>query len=892
MKELLMPSEVSERQKICVIHGVGGIGKTQLAIEYARLHKARYTSFFWLDGKTEESLIRSLLLIASRLPKGQVPGVDNQEIKGLEESRKRAQEVLQWFAFKENTQWLLVYDNIDKTSYEEETSDQNTESSSTYDITRYFPRGDTGSIIITTRLQRLVSLGSQVHLRKVDVLDGLLILEKRAGRSLKRTGISLVERLGRLPLALVFAGSYISKTTIVKYLELYNKSWMELHKTMKNSYDYPERTIITTWQISFDELKLRNEGAAKLLQLWGYLDNHELWFQLLQWKGYEQEAPSWLQKITATELRFLATIDSLLNYSLIEQNDSNEAYSLHAVVHDWIQASINEMDGEGLLQTAITTVGLAVPGDHMRDFSALQRQLLPHVIRLSQFWSQASEIQNTLNDNPYLASLHNLGNLYQNQDRLTEAEAVYKQALVGYEKVLGTEHISTLHTVRNLGQLYQVQGRLAEAEAMYKRALVGYEKALGTEHVSALVTVDNLGNLYQNQDRFAEAEAMYKRSLMGKEKALSTEHTSTLDTVNNLGILCLNQGRLAEAEAMYQRALMGYEKVLGTEHVSTLVTVDNLGNLYQKQGRFAEAEAMYKRALVGREKALGTEHMSTLHTVNRLGNLYQDQDRLAEAEAMYKQALVGREKVLGTEHESALDTVNNLGKLYCKQGRLAEAEAMYKRALLGYEKVLGTEHTSTLHTVHNLGKLYQDQGQPAEAESMYKRALVGREKALGIEHALTLDTVNNLGNLYCKQGRLAEAEAMYKRALVGMEKVLGIEHMSTLGTVNSLGILYLLQGRLAEAEAMYKRALVGREKVFGTEHTSTLFTVNSLGIIYCKQGRLAEAEAMYMRALVGYEKVLGTEHASTLFTINSLEALYCDQGRLAEADAMHEWRLK
>lgn len=188
MKEQLMPNEVSIRRKICVVHGLGGIGKTQLAIEYARLYKASYTSFFWLDGKTEESLIEGLLLIASRLPKGQIADVDGQEIEGLEESRKIAQEVLQWFSLKENVQWLLVYDNVDRTSYEEDMSDQTAKPFSTYDITQYFPRGDSGSIIITTRLQRLVSLGSQVYVRMLDVLDSLLILEKHAGRTLKRIG--------------------------------------------------------------------------------------------------------------------------------------------------------------------------------------------------------------------------------------------------------------------------------------------------------------------------------------------------------------------------------------------------------------------------------------------------------------------------------------------------------------------------------------------------------------------------------------------------------------------------------------------------------------------------------------------------------------------------------
>jgi hypothetical protein len=185
MEKQLTPGEVRDRRKICVIHGLGGMGKTQLAIEYARLHKDQYTSFFWIDGKTEESLIQSLLRIASRLPKSQLSGINTQKIEGLEESRKAAQGILKWFAHPSNTQWLLVFDNIDETSYEE--PDQHSGNSS-YDITQYFPRSDTGSIIVTTRLQRLVSLGSSLPLRKLGVLDGLLILENHTRCSLRRSG--------------------------------------------------------------------------------------------------------------------------------------------------------------------------------------------------------------------------------------------------------------------------------------------------------------------------------------------------------------------------------------------------------------------------------------------------------------------------------------------------------------------------------------------------------------------------------------------------------------------------------------------------------------------------------------------------------------------------------
>jgi hypothetical protein len=103
---------------------------------------------------------------------------------------------------------------------------------------------------------------------------------------------------------------------------------------MKKRNDYRERTIITTWQISFDEIKIRDEGAVKLLRLWGYIDNQELWFQLLLWPRWKNAAPGWLQQIMATEISFLATVDTLLGYSLIERNGNSETYSMHAVVHD------------------------------------------------------------------------------------------------------------------------------------------------------------------------------------------------------------------------------------------------------------------------------------------------------------------------------------------------------------------------------------------------------------------------------------------------------------------------------------------------------------------------------------------------------------------------------
>ncbi|KAG9658774.1 hypothetical protein KCU95_g19837, partial [Aureobasidium melanogenum] len=134
-------------------------------------------------------------------------------------------------------------------------------------------------------------------------------------------------------------------------------------------------------------------------------------------------------------------------------------------------------------------------------------------------------------------------------------------------------------SLNNLGNLYVDQGKPTEAEAIYKRASSGYEKALGGEHTFTLSFVNNLSNLYRAQDKLAEAEAMYKRALAGYEEALGAEHTSTLDTTNNLGFLYLDQIRLAEAEEMYKRALIGYEKAFGAVHMHTLRAVNILAHV-------------------------------------------------------------------------------------------------------------------------------------------------------------------------------------------------------------------------------------------------------------------------------------------------------------------------
>ncbi|KAL1893605.1 hypothetical protein Sste5346_006436 [Sporothrix stenoceras] len=613
LEQCLLPRRLQfrheQRRKIFVLHGLGGVGKTQLAANFARRYQATFSSVFWLDGRSEDRLRQSLA----------------------------GSDVLDWLARPDNVDWLLIFDNVDQDHEQGGTT-------SVFDIRRYLP-GDHGSILITTTLLQLAQLGNPKHAKKLKKVDDNLskaIFEQWYGGELvlDTAGRELLRLLDGLPLALAQAAAYCRETglDIASYVRLYNQQWGDLMApdTEPGSplIDYDQQRVGTTWTISLKAIETRSKSAANLLRLWAFIANKDLWYGLLQAAAVSQEDeqwPEWLREIAENQAKFLNTVRLLLRYSMIEVQESEQgSYNLHPSLASLYRDQGRLPEAEAMYQRALQGYEKALGSDHTST----------------------------------LDMVNNLGVLYRDQGRLPEAEAMFQRALQGKEKALGPDHASALATVNNLGNLYCDQGRLPEAEAMFLRALQGKEKALGPDHTSTLNTVGNLGSLYRDQGRLLEAEAMHQRALQGCEKALGPDHTSTLDTVNNLGVLYRDQGRLQEAEAMFQRALQGKEKALGPDHTSTLDTVNNLGVLYRDQGQLQEAEAMYQRALQGKEKALGPDHTSTLVMVGNLGVLYRDQGRLPEAEAMYQRALQGYEKALGPDHTSTLTTVNNLGNLY------------------------------------------------------------------------------------------------------------------------------------------------------------------------------------------------------------------------------------
>jgi tetratricopeptide (TPR) repeat protein len=436
------------------------------------------------------------------------------------------------------------------------------------------------------------------------------------------------------------------------YIRLYHASWDQLQETSPGLSSYEDRTLYSTWQISYDRVRQQNQLSAQVLCLWAYFDNQDLWFGLLE-SGASQELP-WIQQLTRNELVFHSTMRVLCDYGLVEVNCSGSGelaprgYSIHSCIHSWASSVLNQHWDRNLTRLALNCTASCMPNKDAAKWWLIQRRLLKHAARCSYF-----VFNDLVPENGLHLALHGLGDFYADQGKLADAEAMYKRALVRREEELGSEDMSTLKTVHKLGVVYRNMGRQAEAKQMYERALAGRERALGTEHIATLYIVSSLSILERDLGNFNVSEQMYNRALTGFVKTLGPDHTSTLYTVNSMGILYRKQGKFVEAERLARWALKGREKAMGPEHTSTLDTVESLAILYRELERFGEAEQLHLRALDGREKALGKTHLTTLSTVSNLGTLYQKQGRLQEAESMHRRALQGITGALGSNHAKA-----------------------------------------------------------------------------------------------------------------------------------------------------------------------------------------------------------------------------------------------
>ncbi|ERF69365.1 hypothetical protein EPUS_08636 [Endocarpon pusillum Z07020] len=683
MQELLSP--ITRVQNVVAVSGLGGMGKTQLCIHYAKQHRETYSSIFWLNAKDESTLTAGIYNLVMRVADGS---------SSLYTSHLNPDEAVKWFqswlSKSENNRWLVIFDNYDDPDM------PGMRSATGYDLRRFFPPRQQGFILITTRVTRL-SFATQLKLCKLEKpRESLMILANRSGRKTESDphAKDLALRLDGLPLALATAGSYLSQTTSTfgDYLQLYEDKLEELEQNSEGLLEYDDRRLWTTWAISLKQIESHDPEAVKLMQLLAYFDNQHIWYGLLRPGG--DCGLSWLSDVVRNEIRFNRAMAKLHDYSLIDIRP--DSYSIHACVHDWALGFLNRNLDFALHGVAMHCVGVEamLPGNYIRN-----RRLLQHANRLQS----------------------------------------------GRLKIMMDSNMANMHDLIHIAILYNQLGELSKAEPIYLRLLqmTQQNESISTqENMLMWELLCELGGIYASQERFAEAEELLLNALAELKKLHGLEDLTTIGILHKLGALYLAQGKLDAGEKIILQELAGTEQICGSEHHTTLRALHLLGHCYMNQGKMAGAESILLRALTGFEKVCGLEDESTLSVVWLLAELYVDQEKIAEAVELSQRGIKGLEKIRGS---ATLGMARELAASFGKKGMLVEAEQMYLRALAAYEKMLGPEHELTVETAYELEcfQRHMKYCVPVSSLSDSTNSTSASDIDNGWEHHMTLDSLQD-----------------------------------------------------------------------------------------------------------------------------------------------------
>jgi tetratricopeptide (TPR) repeat protein len=457
------------------ISGLGGIGKTQTALEYAYRYREEYRFVLWVSAASRDSLISDFVKVATLL---KLPEKDEQDQNVVVLAVKN------WLA--SHGDWLLILDNADDLEM----------------VAEFLPTENQGHIILTTRAQTTGKIARSLEVEKMDLEEGTLLLLRRANvletdaplakaaQEDRTKAEAIVREMDGLPLALDQAGAYIEETGcgISGYLELYKKRRADLLKKKdRSSPEYPN-TVATTWALSFQQVEQANPAAAEILRLCASLAPDAIAEEIIT--GAESHLGPILSPVAADPLAFNDAVEVLRRYSLVRRNPTEKTLTIHRRVQAVLKDGMNKKTQRKWAERAVRAVNEVFPSDvEVETWSQCERYL-PHALVCAtaiEQWDFAFPEATQL--------LNRAGNYLKDHARYKEAALLHQRILAIDMKVFGPDHPEVATDLNNLAYLYNSQGNYEQAAPLYQRALAICEKRLGPDHPNTVTVRENYTRL-------------------------------------------------------------------------------------------------------------------------------------------------------------------------------------------------------------------------------------------------------------------------------------------------------------------------------------------------------------------------------------------------------------
>src|SRR5579862_1014927 len=569
LRNMLCDNKPAKFNHRVAIFGMGGVGKTQVAIQYVVTYKSQYDSVFWITAADLAGLLLGFQEIAAM-----TKCTDGQTTDAV----SVAKQVLRWF--ESQSSWLLVLDNGDDISV----------------ISHYLPDVSDcgGHILITTRNPNATDIPTQgLEIAVFDVETAAHMLLLRADREnpenpeVQKEATSIVKELGFLALAIEQAATFIrvSLKDIFKFLPVYSANRKKiLAQRPRENWPY-EQVVATTWSLSFEVIKKTDDHAAQLLNLFAFLNPDGILLEFLEAGKAGLCEP--LKTLIGDSFEFPRALGLLEQFSLIRRPDYGQMISIHRLIQTILKDNLSGEGKRAFMEMAVSLIRCAFPkfdeGTRLicRKYQA---QVVEPLLNLSELGSEG------------VADISvRVGTFMYNDGKYSGAEQFESKAVEIYTGIFGAADQRTLRSMNNLAEIYGSLGRVKDAVDLHEKVLEVWRRTLGEKHKDTLSSMNNLAETYASLGRVKDAVDLHERVLEVRRRTLGEEHPVTLTSMYNLASAYWSSDRPNEAIDLFERELDACRSVYGERDRGTIASLINLFHRYTDIGRTEDAAVLATR---------------------------------------------------------------------------------------------------------------------------------------------------------------------------------------------------------------------------------------------------------------------------------------------------------
>jgi tetratricopeptide (TPR) repeat protein/CO dehydrogenase nickel-insertion accessory protein CooC1 len=765
------------------LYGLGGVGKTQLALEYAHRFMADYNLVWWVPSERAEEISLALAQLARKMELSVSDNVAEAAEAALEELRRDT-----------TPHWLLVFDNADDPKQ----------------LEPYLPTG-AGHVLITSRNQAWTHSAEPLEVDVFTREESVNHLLRHIPELDLDDARQVADALGHLPLAVEQASAWLEQTGMparTYVAELATQSSKILGLNQPSDYPMP---VVATWNLSFERLKERSPAAVRLLQLCAFFSPGPISMDLL----YSDEMNASLLPFDATlteKLMLGRVIRDISRFALIKVDQGSNSLQMHRLVQAVIRSQMSDQEQldarhevHKILVGARPRQGETDDPSNWSTYDIIWPHLGP---------SRAEECDDARTRQLLLDWVRYQYRCGEFETCLTLA----RRLETGWTSLLGSDDQQTLYLQFNIANVLRSQGRLSEARELDEYVLERQREVLGPHHPYTLMTAGGLGADLCALGDFEEALDYYKDAYESFKDQFGEDYPRTLAAAHNLACSMRLVGNYTEARTLNAETLDRQRQVLGDDHPNTLLSAASLAHDMREMGRFRDSVDLLRTTWERYCAVLNEEMPETLRAAVSLAVSLRKAGEQSEAMNLAQDAFDRYKRRYGSDSPDTQSCALNLACDYAAVDEMPRAINLVSDVIREHQSSLGPDHPNSLVAINNLACYYRVVDRLPEARKLAEETMQKMQDRLGEKHPLTLSCSVNLANCLADAGDLAAAMDRQHETIALLRETLGHDHPDTLICEANLAVTIRASGRGTEAEELRGRILSDFNRILGAGH--------------------------------------------------------------------------